>query len=49
LPGPLRLQASRPDGYSVTVSVKSLNAPARPFTPEQLRLNLPDTVKIKQS
>ncbi|MDR1126322.1 MAG: hypothetical protein LBM64_09755 [Deltaproteobacteria bacterium] len=49
LPGPLRLQASHTDGYSVTVSVKNLNAPARPFTPEQLRLNLPDTVKIKQS
>lgn len=49
LPGPMRIQASHPDGYSVSVQVKTLNTPARPFTPDQLRLNLPDTVKIKQS
>ena len=49
LPGPMRIQVTHPDGYSVTVSVKTIDTPARPFTPEQLRLNLPDTVKIKQS
>jgi hypothetical protein len=49
LPGPSRIRVIHPEGYSVTMQIKSMQRQEKPFTPEQLDLILPDTAAVRNS
>lgn len=48
LPGPSRINLSHPDGYSLSINVKSLKKLPTPFTPAQLELRIPSTAEIRE-
>jgi hypothetical protein len=49
LPGPSRMRVIHPEGYSVTMQIKTMHRQEKPFTPDQLDLILPDTATVKHS
>lgn len=48
LPGPSRINLSHPDGYSLSINVKSLKKLPTPFTPAQLELRIPPAAEIRE-
>lgn len=48
LPGPQRISLSHPDGYSLSINVKSLKKFPTPFTPAQLELLIPSSAKVRE-
>lgn len=48
LPGPSRLSLSHPDGYSISINVKSLKKFPTPFTPAQLELLIPSSAEVRE-
>lgn len=48
LPGPSRLNLSHPDGYTISINVKSLKKFPTPFTPAQLELLIPSSAEVRE-
>lgn len=48
LPGPSRLNIEHPDGYSISINVKSLKKFPIPFTPAQLELLIPSSAEVRE-
>lgn len=48
LPGPSRLNLEHPDGYSISINVKSLKRFPTPFTPAQLELLIPSSAEVRE-
>lgn len=48
LPGPSRINITHPDGYSISINVKSLKKLPTPFTPAQLELRIPPNAVIRE-
>lgn len=48
LPGPSRLNLSHPDGYAISINVKSLKKFPTPFTPAQLELLIPSSAEVRE-
>lgn len=46
LPGPYKITAEHPSGYSATILVKNFER-VSPFTPEQMNLTIPDSVPVQ--
>lgn len=49
LPGPQRVLASHPQGYSINILVRDFNRQRQSFSPEQLELILPADAQIEHS
>lgn len=48
LPGPQRISLSHPEGYSLSINVKSLKKFPTPFTPAQLELLIPASAEVRE-
>lgn len=48
LPGPSRINLNHPEGYAISINVKSLKKFPTPFTPAQLELLIPSSAEVRE-